>query len=87
MENSKEVKVGKVAHYFPKINVAIIEITDNPLKVGEEIRIKGHTTDITQKVKSMQIEHKKIEIADSGKSVGLEVSEPVRANDIVYKVL
>ena len=80
-----EVQVGKVTHYFAKIGVAVIEITDGSIKVGDQIRIKGHTTAFNQKVSSMQIEHEEVEIAEPGQSIGLKVSEPVRANDLVYK--
>ena len=36
--------------------VAAIKITDGKLKVGDTIRIKGHTTDFTEKIASMQSE-------------------------------
>ena len=87
MEETKEMQVGKVTHYFSKIGVAIIEVTDGSIKVDDEIHIKGHTTDFKQKVKSMQIEHDKIEIAEPGQSIGLKVAESARANDLVYKNL
>ena len=80
-----ETQIGKVTHYFAKIGVAVIEVTDGSIKVGDQLRIKGHTTDFKQKVTSMQIEQDKIEMAEPGQSIGLKVSEPVRANDSVYK--
>ena len=55
VEGKKEI--GKVDHFFSNISVAVIELT-GALKVGDEIHIKGATTDFTQKVDSMQIEHK-----------------------------
>ena len=85
MEQPEEMQVGKVTHYFSKIGVAIIEITDGSIKAGDEIHIKGHTTDFKQKVHSMQIEHEKVELAEPGQSIGIKVNEPVRANDLVYK--
>ena len=81
----EEMQVGKITHYFSKIGVAVIEITDGSIKVGDEIRIKGHTSDFKQKVSSMQIEKDKIEIAEPGQSIGMKMNEPVRANDLVYK--
>lgn len=81
----EKMKVGKVTHYFAKIGVAVIEVTDGSIKVGDEIHIKGHTTDFKQKVDSIQIEHDKVDIVEPGQSIGLKVSEPVRANDLVYK--
>ena len=85
MEKQEEMKAGKVTHYFPKIGVAVVKVTDGSIKAGDEIHIKGHTTDLRQKVNSMQVEHDKVEIAEPGMSVGLKVAEPVRANDLVYK--
>jgi len=83
--DNKEIQVGKISHYFPKIGVAVIEVTDAGIKPGDEIYIKGHTSDFKQKVYSMQIEHEKIELAQPGQSIGIKVDEPVRANDLVYK--
>ena len=87
MEQSEEIQVGKITHYFSKINVAVIEITDGSIKVGDEIHIKGHTSDFKQKVHSMQIEHDKVELAEPGQSIGMKMNEPVRANDLVYKAI
>jgi putative protease len=77
--------IGRVTHYFSKIGVAVIELSDT-LKVGDTIRIVGGTTDFTQKVESMEIEHKKVEEAKKGDSVGLEVSQKVREGYKVYKI-
>ena len=82
---AEEKQVGKVSHYFPKIGVAVIDVTDGSIKVGDEIHIKGHTSDFKQKVHSMQIEQDKIHIAEPGQSIGMKVNEPVRQHDIVYK--
>ena len=87
MEQAEEMQVGKVTHYFTKIGVAVIEVTNGSIKVGDEVHIKGHTTDFKQKVNSMQIEHDKIEMVEPGQSIGMEVNEPVRANDLVYKAV
>ena len=87
MEKTEEMQVGKITHYFPKIGVAVVDVKDGNIKIGDEIHIKGHTTDFRQKVTSMQIEQDKIEIAETGQSVGLKVTESVRANDLVYKAV
>ena len=82
----KPVEVGKITHFFSKINVAVVELTA-PLSVGDKIRIQGPTTDFEQTVQSMQIEHENVEAAKKGQSIGLRVSERVRENDTVYKVV
>jgi len=78
-----EKQIGRIAHYFDKIGVAVIEL-EKPLKVGDTIHVKGATSDFTQKVDSMQVEHKDIDKAKKGDSVGLKVSEKVRPNDKVF---
>ena len=77
--------VGKVAHYYDSLGVAAIDLSDK-LKIGDEIRIKGSTTDFTQKVTSMQVEHKPVKEAKKGDSIGIKVEDKVRVNDLVYKV-
>ena len=84
MAEEKEL-IGKVTHYFSKIGVAVIELSDN-LKVGDEISIEGTATNISQKVDSMQIEHKNVQKAVKGESVGLKVSDRVREGDLVFRL-
>lgn len=77
--------IGKVTHYFSKIGVAVIELSD-VLKVGDTIRIIGGETDFEQAVDSMEVEHQKVEQAKTGDSVGLKVSQKVREGYKVYKL-
>jgi len=81
-----EEEIGHVSHYFSKISVAVIEITAGSLKVGDTIHVKGHTSDFTQQVDSLQQEHQSIPQAGKGSSVGLKVSNPVHDHDLVFKV-
>ena len=78
-------EIGKVTHYYTKIGVAVIELSDT-LRVGDKIRIKGATTDFEQTIDSMQVEHEEIEEAEAGQSIGLKVNDNVRQHDVVYKV-
>lgn len=81
-----EEEIGKITHYFSKINVGVIEITKGELCVGDTIHIKGHTTDFYQKVQSLQVEHSPVDVIHVGESAGLKVESPVRENDLVLKV-
>lgn len=85
MEEEKKL-VGKVSHYFTKIGVAVIDLTDT-LEVGDEISIEGAVTNLRQKVESMEIEHEKIDKAKAGDSIGLKVMDRVREKDNVYKIV
>ncbi len=78
--------IGKVVHYYTHLSVAIVELTQGTLRVGDTIHIKGHTTDFKQTVESMEIEHQKVMEATPGQSFGLKVREHAREHDIVYKV-
>ncbi len=81
-----DFKVGKVTHYFDKIGVAVIELTD-PLAVGDTIKITRHGgDDFTMSVSSMQVEHEQIKEAKKGETVGMKVEQAVKEGDEVYKV-
>lgn len=85
-EEKKEELIGKITHFFSKIEVGIIEITKGSLEVGDKIHVKGATTDFEQEIKSMQIEHEEIEKAKKGDVIGLKVKDKVREGDEVYKI-
>lgn len=80
-----EKLIGKVTHWFGKIGVAALELTDT-LAVGERIHVLGHTTDLEQEVTSMQIMHQDVAQAGPGDEVAIKVREHVRVGDRVYKV-
>jgi len=81
-----EIEIGKVAHFFGRPMVAAVEITSGTLKKGDTIRILGHTTDFTQTVESLQIEHESVEEVKEGDSIGIKVQEHAREHDRVFKI-
>jgi translation initiation factor IF-2 len=81
-----EEEIGKISHYFSKIAVCVVVITNGDLKVGEKIHIKGATSDVIMVVDSMQVDHDTVEEAKKGDSIGMKVPDRVREQDIVYKV-
>jgi len=85
VKEKKEELIGKITHYFDKIEVGIIEITKGKLAAGDTIHVKGATTDFEQVIESMQIEHEQVEKAKKGDAVGLKVKDKVREGDEVYK--
>lgn len=84
-QKTKENIIGTVTHYFPKVRAGVIKLK-TPLAVGDVIKIKGHTTDFTQTVKSIQIDHVALDKAKKGDEIGLLVDSRVRRHDEVYKV-
>ena len=81
-----EQLIGQVTHYFSKAGVAAVKITEGELRVGDTIHVVGHTSDFTQKVESMQVEHEAIEMAKVGDEIGLKIIEHAREHDNVFRV-
>jgi putative protease len=81
----QEKEIGKITHYYGHLNVGIIELSDN-LKVGDTIHIKGYSSDFSQTVDSMQVEHASVPEAKSGDVIGVRVLDKVHPHDKVYKV-
>jgi len=81
-----DFKIGKITHYFNKIQVAVIELLGT-LAVGDQIKIVRHSgEEFTMAVSSMQVEHEQIKEAKKGETVGLKVDQPVKEGDEVYKL-
>lgn len=81
-----EILVGTVKDFFAKIGVAGIELSGE-LTVGDTIRFRGHTTDLTQEVASIQVDKVAVPKATAGQTIGVKVKERVRAHDQVFKVV
>lgn len=84
-QERREEEIGRVMDYFARIGVAGIDLTGS-LRVGDRIRIRGHTTDFEQVVESMQIEHEPVQEAKAGDKIGIKVQERCRGGDRVYKI-
>jgi len=80
-----EEKIGVITHYFGQIQVAAIKL-DGELKVGDTIHVKGHTSDFTQTVASIQLEHASIPAGKKGDEVALKVVQHARQHDEVFRV-
>lgn len=77
--------IGKVTHFFSKINVAGIQLSDT-LKVGEKISIVGATTNFEENIDSMQIDNKSVVEAKAGDLIGIKVKDKTRVGDDVYLI-
>jgi hypothetical protein len=83
---ANEEAIGTVTHYYSHLNVIVIQLNKGELRTGETIHVKGHTTDFTQPVESMEYEHRHVDQAAAGQSVGIKVKDHAREHDIVYRV-
>jgi putative protease len=77
--------VGEITHYFPQVSAAVVKL-QIPLAVGDTIKVKGHTTDFTEQITSMQIDRAVVQAAKVGDEIGLQVKSRVRRGDIVTKL-
>jgi putative protease len=82
-----EEEVGVIVKFFAKPSVAALKVTKGSIKKGDILKYKGHTTDFTEDVKSMEIDNQPVDEATVGDVIGIKVEERVREKDIVYKVV
>jgi len=80
-----QILIGVVTHYYNHIGVAVLELNGD-LQVGDTVLFLGHTTEFSQKVASMEIEHQKVQSVQAGMEVAVKVAGEVRRGDRVYKV-
>lgn len=80
-----EEEIGTVNDFFARPVVAGIGLTGT-IKVGDTLHVKGHTTDITMVVESMEINNAKVQVAHAKDSIGIKVPDRVRRGDRVYLV-
>ena len=81
-----EKQIGRITHFFGHLNVAAVEL-EGELKVGDTLHFKGHTSDWTQAVASMQIEHDSVDKAGPGDVIGMKVEGHAREHDLVFKIV
>jgi putative protease len=83
---STEQTIGVVTGYYGKIGVAVVRLNEGAVAVGNRLRFHGATTEFTQRVESLQIEHQPVERAERGQEVAVKVRERVRRGDRVSRV-
>jgi len=86
MAEEKLEKVGEIIHYFGNISVGVVKATDGQIKVGDNIRIKGTTTDLEQEVSSLQVDKDEVKVLKKGKEAGMKVDDRVREGDEIFLV-
>ena len=79
--------IGSVTHFFKGPSVAVVKVTEGEVAVGDEIHFVGHTSDFTERVTSMEVDHKKVERAAVGDEIAIQVVDRARPHDQVYKVI
>ena len=80
------VRIGVVTHYYSNLSVATLRLESGTLRVGDVIHIGGHTTDFSQRVESLEVNHAPATEVGPNDDFGLKVAGHVREHDVVYKV-
>jgi len=83
-EKKMDIQIGKVTHYYDKLKVAVVDVVNQTLKVGDTVKVSGHDNEFTQVVTSLQMEHEKVAKVPVGESCGVLVDQPVKAGDVFY---
>jgi hypothetical protein len=82
---AQDQPIGKITHFYSHLGVGIIALTA-PLKVGDSIHVKGHTTDFTQTADSLQLNHQDVSAGKKGDEIGVKLDQKVRHGDTVFLV-
>jgi putative protease len=83
-----EQLVGVVTHFFKGPSVAVVKVSDEGhIAVGDRLHFVGHTTDFTEVVESMEVEHQKVDRAAAGDEIAIRVVDRARQHDQVFKVV
>jgi putative protease len=84
---AQEQRIGVVTHYYSHLSVVAMQLEPRAtLRVGDIIHVRGHTTDFTQKVESLEVNHAPVTEVGPNDDFGLKVIEHAREHDIVCKV-
>ena len=76
--------IGTVTHYFGHLSVAAVRLTE-PVEVGDQIHVLGHTTDLVETITTMEIDHHRVERAGPGDDVAINVQDHVREHDLIFR--
>jgi hypothetical protein len=80
-------RIGVVTHYYSHLSVAVVKLEPGTmLRVGDNIHIKGHTSDFGQRVESLHVGHSPVQEVGPNDDFGLKVVDHAREHDVVYRV-
>jgi hypothetical protein len=80
-------RIGVVTHYYGHLSVAVVKLDPGTaLRVGDNIHIKGHTSDFGQRVESLQIGHAPVQEVGPNDDFALKVADHAREHDVVYRM-
>jgi len=79
------LEVGVVLHYYPRASAAVVALS-RPIHCGDQIYIRGHTTDFVQAVTGLALNGAAVAAATPPQQVGVQLEGRARAGDRVFRV-
>lgn len=80
-----EKEVGKVTHWYDKINVAVVKLS-GALAVGDRIKIRRGEDEFEESVSSMQLDHAEVGSGKKGQEVAIKLSAKTKEGATVLKL-
>jgi len=75
-----------VEDFHAHVGVMALRLEEE-VRIGDIIHIRGHKTNLTQTIDSIQIEYLPVKTAKPGESVGIKTEIRVHPGDMVYKLV
>ena len=85
MEKTKEKEIGRVAHWYDKIKVAVVKLT-GVLNVGDKIKVKRGEEEFEDSVSSMQLDHAPVQSGKKDQEVAIKLSQQAKEGALIFKV-
>jgi len=80
---TKEKEIGKVVHWYGKINVAVVKLSSR-LKVGDTIKVRHGDNEFEEMVNSMQLDHKPVESGKKGQEIAIQLSQEAKDGSVIF---
>lgn len=81
-----EKEIGKIVHWYDKIDVAVVRLSDT-LSVGDRVKVKKGEVEFEETVSSMQLDHKDIQSGKKGQEVAIKISGgSAKDGSLVFKL-
>jgi translation elongation factor EF-1alpha len=78
--------IGTVEHYYPRMGAVVVKIDGGDVHVGDKLHFFGHGTDLVEEVRSLQVEHRSVQVAHPGDHAGVRLSFRVPERADVFRV-
>lgn len=83
-KTAKEKEIGKVVHWYGKINVAVVKLAAG-LKVGDAIKVRHGEAEFEETVSSMQLDHEAVKAGKKGQEIAIKLSQEAKDGSLVFK--